>query len=779
MKNRVFLLLTALILIVTGCKAAPTTLPQPAWITSLTPTIRVATVTQKPTALTPTSTTTPAQTGLPPVQELPTGTVETAFDLISTDSLLAYISDLSAIQPYSGWRNSGTQGEVEAFDYVAQKLEGFTTLKNMGLRLERQAFPVYLVTELWDTGLDITVSGQELHIPADGLRGSRFNIDLALNFDSDGKLNDSDRNPVSLAGSTVLIRNEADLAGLTLSETQGKVIFMDFALVDNSLFDPRQCRQRAEEALAKKPAGLVIVTRFSNVLNESHGTFIGDGGIFQQLDNSDRVPLLAVRLEDLAPAGIQELSDLTRIEQARLTWDADVFSPGKSGNLAAFIPGSDSSKAIIVGAHIDSPNNPGAMDDGSGSAILLEIARVLNDARLKPPVDVVLVWFGSEELLLQGSAYFADTHQELLDQTLGVLTVDDLTRPVEGAHSTFGLYTWSSSRVGGQGPVFAQSLAELSAKKGIETYPIDRKQLYSDNSSFAGFGVPNADLILTDSKLNERYDDHYLGHMHDPYDTPGLAKEMSKELQQMAVITLSAVLELPTQAQNRISPPAKSRALFLGNHTEYVHISPVDYNELGMALTQQALDVDFIPFGQKLTGSDLQGTRLVIALPACNYSNGGEGAGWSQEETDLLNQYVNDGGFLVLTNTAACTDILNRPIQENGDAQAANSLAQRFGLEYQVGKAAGDIAFVNQQHPLVNGMTQIIMVKGGAIPLVVKEGQILAKDSTGQPVMALVGAGANGGQVLALSDVSMLGSINFQAGNLPFWKNMASYAAER
>jgi hypothetical protein len=35
------------------------------------------------------------------------------------------------------------------------------------------------------------------------------------------------------------------------------------------------------------------------------------------------------------------------------------------GNLVARIPGLDRSRAAILGAHIDSPNSPGALDDGS------------------------------------------------------------------------------------------------------------------------------------------------------------------------------------------------------------------------------------------------------------------------------------------------------------------------------------------------------------------------------------------------------------------------------
>jgi hypothetical protein len=42
--------------------------------------------------------------------------------LVSQQSLFTFVEDLTSIQPYSGWRNSGTEGEQEALDYVSRKL---------------------------------------------------------------------------------------------------------------------------------------------------------------------------------------------------------------------------------------------------------------------------------------------------------------------------------------------------------------------------------------------------------------------------------------------------------------------------------------------------------------------------------------------------------------------------------------------------------------------------------------------------------------------------------
>jgi hypothetical protein len=61
---------------------------------------------------------------------------------------------------------------------------------------------------------------------------------------------------------------------------------------------------------------------------------------------------------------------------------------------------------VILGAHFDSvPGTPGADDNASGVAVLLEAARVLSRARLRS--QVLFCAFNLEELNMVGSTYFA------------------------------------------------------------------------------------------------------------------------------------------------------------------------------------------------------------------------------------------------------------------------------------------------------------------------------------------------------------------------------------
>jgi hypothetical protein len=248
-----------------------------------------------------------------------------AYQLISQDSLFDYLTDLTAIQSYSGWRNSATEGEAEALDYVADQLKQLEYLNEAGLTIERQDFHVFLATELWETRLDVKMAGQEFEIPADGLRGHRDMISRTLYFDSDGTLNDSNRDPVVIDGPIVVVRTVDDIYALKPDDVKGKVVFIDYAAIDVSQVE-EHAYDRAGALLAKEPAGIVVITHFSNAQRESHGAFIGDGQPFGWLDVDRMPPILYVRLEDMKTAGITTWDDLAQIQSARLTWDADVFS---------------------------------------------------------------------------------------------------------------------------------------------------------------------------------------------------------------------------------------------------------------------------------------------------------------------------------------------------------------------------------------------------------------------------------------------------------------------
>jgi len=95
-----------------------------------------------------------------------------------------------------------------------------------------------------------------------------------------------------------------------------------------------------------------------------------------------------------------------------------LFNSSYSENVIASFPGKLQSPMIVVGAHYDSRSTnasdptsraPGAVDNGSGTAALVEIAKVLYKSQLVTHYPITLVAFSGEEQGLLGSAAYAKT----------------------------------------------------------------------------------------------------------------------------------------------------------------------------------------------------------------------------------------------------------------------------------------------------------------------------------------------------------------------------------
>jgi hypothetical protein len=687
MKFRSCLLIVTVLMACIGCRASSSPAPAPLAPTPTAPGVEEDAV--QPLVPTPTAPGVEEDAVQPTAPQPAPGSAEPtatplagALALVSQQSLFTFLEDLTAIQPYSGWRNSGTEGEQEALDYVSKKLG---EMEHLGLELERQDFRVFLAIELWDTRLYLKLGEHEIEVPAASPRGYPDNIAQALRFDSDGSLNDRQRNPSVAEGRLILIRSVEEIEGCEPGSMEGKLVFVDYAAVDGVLVGDEQAGRTISQVLEKRPAGLVLVTSFSNQQWVSHGTHVGDGSLFYWLEKEYAPPTLYVRLEDLAPAGIETWEDLARVDSARMSVDADVFSPGTSSNLVARIPGADVSKAVILGAHIDSPNCPGALDDGSGSVLLLEVARVLNAARVQPPTDVYLVWFGSEEIGLYGSYHFAATHQELLDRTLAMLQIDALSHPLDGLQGRLELVTWSYGRLGDGRLTWPNYLAGRMDRHGVKLYPKDSYMIWSDNSAFTGFGVPNANLICKNDQQMQRFGTvHYPTHMHDPYDTIELVREMGDVFEQMARTALVAALETGQDAPDlRVAPSPEQRVVFVASHTEAIHMAPTTFTDIGMLFGLNGFDVDMVPYGQPVSPADME-AELVVVLPVVDYASPDGDVdlydeAWGQEEVAAMEAYVAGGGLLVLTNSAHRLKYSQWVLDPNEDWADANALAERFG----------------------------------------------------------------------------------------------------
>ena len=93
-----------------------------------------------------------------------------------------------------------------------------------------------------------------------------------------------------------------------------------------------------------------------------------------------------------------------------------------SSNIISTLPGR-SGKKIVIGAHFDSWDvGHGGVDNGQGTAILFDVARLLTRFSPNNRHTLEFVWFNGEELGLWGSRKYVEAHRQ--DPILAMINMD-------------------------------------------------------------------------------------------------------------------------------------------------------------------------------------------------------------------------------------------------------------------------------------------------------------------------------------------------------------------
>jgi len=316
-----------------------------------------------------------------------------------------------------GIRAAGTDGEARAAEYIRSQLAEF------GYTTSLQEFPIQVVS---DAGSNIDlVSPDTRTIAALGMRGSfQGTAQGAIVAAGLGQVDDF---PTNTRGNIALIE-------------RGELTFA----------------MKVDNAAAAGAVGVVIY-------NSEPGNFGGG------LQSGSTIPVASISQEDgraltsgAAAAGKLEV----RLKEETLTSRNVVAEPV------------DGSCEIVAGGHFDSvPAGPGANDNGSGTAVVLEMARTR--AARGQADGVCYVLFGSEEIGLIGSSYYVNQLPEPeVDALEAMLNFDMLS-------------------VGDTWPLIGSpevtDIAVAEAQKLGVPYKVSRTlpdNLGSDQASFAQAGVP-------------------------------------------------------------------------------------------------------------------------------------------------------------------------------------------------------------------------------------------------------------------------------------------------
>jgi carboxypeptidase Q len=200
-------------------------------------------------------------------------------------------------------------------------------------------------------------------------------------------------------------------------------------------------------------------------------------------------------------------------------------TPVQQWNTVAELRGSGrTGQVVILGAHLDSWDlGTGVTDNGAGSMVVLEAARVLARSGLRPKRTIRFILFSGEEEGLLGSRAYAAAHAAEADSIQAVLVIDNGTGAVtgqalQGRTDLEGLWRALLAPVASLG---ADSVREAS-KRG------------TDHLSFLPYGVPGFNF----DQLPRGYDHTH----HSQTDT--FDKAVAGDLRQAAAVMAVTAYEL-------------------------------------------------------------------------------------------------------------------------------------------------------------------------------------------------------------------------------------------
>lgn len=118
----------------------------------------------------------------------------------------------------------------------------------------------------------------------------------------------------------------------------------------------------------------------------------------------------------LAELGMGE-AELSLVHEAE-------YEPVETANVVAEIVGRRPDSKVVIGAHYDTQlDSPGACDNATGVAALLELAASTGKSPLR---TIVLVAFADEEHGFAGSTEYCVAHSDELESTVGMVNLDAL-----------------------------------------------------------------------------------------------------------------------------------------------------------------------------------------------------------------------------------------------------------------------------------------------------------------------------------------------------------------
>ncbi|MEU8346514.1 M20/M25/M40 family metallo-hydrolase [Spirillospora sp. NPDC048832] len=375
---------------------------------------------------------------------------------------------LKVLSDEIGWRVAGTGAEHRAAAYIAGQL------RDLGYTVELQPFPV----------------------------ADKYLAEIRAEGERRWQCSASPQGAVASAAGTVV---DAGPATEVTGDVRGGLVLFDRVT-------GRETDQARAAADAGAAAALIVNARSTTYPERKPGTFV------PVLAEPVAIPVLGLAEYhgERIRAGARQLS-------FEVTHHAGLTSYNVLAERKATLP-NPKGKAVIVSAHYDSvPGSPGANDDGSGTVLCLELARVLKRLPTQQAVRVCL-WAAEESGLVGARHYVKQLDEAQVAQITGCFQND----MVATSHPPAGTY-WLLSVDGADNTTTAavNAAAHRLGYTGRTEGPTARGS--SDHEAFYERGIPAGNFSWRGGEAPSRLEPIY----HTPEDT--IAQNISLERLQVSL----------------------------------------------------------------------------------------------------------------------------------------------------------------------------------------------------------------------------------------------------
>jgi carboxypeptidase Q len=229
----------------------------------------------------------------------------------------------------------------------------------------------------------------------------------------------------------------------------------------------------------------------------------------------------ALRMESFLKAG-------TAV-RARLELENKIGGPFQAQNVVAEIRGREKpDEFVILGAHLDSwALGTGALDNGCNAAMVIDVARAIRAAKVRPARSILFILFTGEEQGMMGSWAYARAHRAEMGRTDAAIIYDAGDGRVTGYE------------LGGR-PEIEKPLRkalEPAAQFGAD-YDTDAAEMGTDNFDFLLEGVPT--LVANQQPANYLINYHAISDTFDKVNIKALKRQEA-----LAALTAYGIADLP------------------------------------------------------------------------------------------------------------------------------------------------------------------------------------------------------------------------------------------